>query len=215
MACYHTRSNSLPTTQNLFVSELEEHLSRLRSSESASSTSITSKIALLNDLYDSIDEFLQLPSSAQEKVGENTLLEGSIKLLDVCSTINDVMVQMKESIQRLHSIVRRRLSKDEVSMEVAEYLKSRKAAMKAVSKALKEMKKAEIGTGPKASAVSKLFKSKKQVDCFLVGIEAKDAILHAENKKTESNIVEVENGVERLFRQLIKTRATILNILNC
>ncbi|KAK5842121.1 hypothetical protein PVK06_004450 [Gossypium arboreum] len=61
-------SNSLPlpSRPNPLVSEIDEHLKRLRDSEATStSLSISHKLNGLQDLYDCVDKLLQLPFSQQ------------------------------------------------------------------------------------------------------------------------------------------------------
>ncbi|KAL8142517.1 hypothetical protein V2J09_015549 [Rumex salicifolius] len=241
---HHTRSNSLPSISNTVVSELDEQINSC-----STSTSINNKLTHLSNLYKCIDEFLQLPSSrkalsCQDECIEDSL-EGSIKLLDICTNISDVLVQMKERVQELQSILRRRCSEDEIAAEVAKYLRSRRMAIKTLSRELKNLKKVDNKyvvenndvisrlnecqmvtldvlesvlvtiVGPQRSVVSKLLKSKRvEVESFLVGFEAKHANLSS-LENMEISIGDVEQGIENLFRHLIKTRTTILNILNC
>ncbi|KAM5562709.1 hypothetical protein ABKV19_017759 [Rosa sericea] len=115
MAC-HTRSNSFPLRSHPIIQEVDEHLCRLRSSESTSTSSstISHKLSGLQDLHDCVDRLLQLPLNqqalAQEKHQKcaNELLDGSLRLLDVCSTAKDALLQTKECMQNLQSIIRRR-----------------------------------------------------------------------------------------------------------
>ncbi|KAJ4729011.1 hypothetical protein OWV82_001860 [Melia azedarach] len=139
-ASYHTRSNSFPTRSHPFTSEVDQHLSRLRSSQSAS----TSSLDELQDLYDSVDKMLQLPliQQAVAKAHENKLvdelLNGSLRILDICSISQNALVQSKESVQELQSVLRRRRGDEtELTIEIKKYLASRKATKKAIHKALK------------------------------------------------------------------------------
>ncbi|XP_039170360.1 uncharacterized protein LOC120294370 [Eucalyptus grandis] len=62
----HFRSISLPSRSHPLTTTAEEHLSRLRSSEAASSSSSASQIlGELKSLYDCIDDLLQLPLTQQ------------------------------------------------------------------------------------------------------------------------------------------------------
>ncbi|XVF54096.1 hypothetical protein PTKIN_Ptkin05aG0153400 [Pterospermum kingtungense] len=104
----------------------------------------------LQDLHDCIDNLLQLPLTneilAQEQQREyvDDLLNESVRLLDVCTTTKEVLLLAKESTLELQSILRRkRGATTELVNEVKKYLASRKAAKKAILKALKNLKNKE------------------------------------------------------------------------
>lgn len=137
---HHARSNSLPTRTHPIISEFNEQLNRLRDSEatSSSSTSISEKLNGLQDLYDCVDKLLLLPftqavAHEQQEKWVNELLDGSLRLLDVCSTSRDALLQTKEFTRDLQSILRRRQgSKMELAKEGEKYLTSRKVVKKAM-----------------------------------------------------------------------------------
>lgn len=144
-ASYHARSNSLPSRQHPLISEFEDHLCRLRSSEeaSSSSTSFACKLSGLQDLRDCVDKLLLLPLNQQALNKERNekcvdeLSDGSLRLLDVCNTAKDTLLQTKESTQQIQSIMRRRRCGDSsLSSEVKKFLNSRKAVKKTPHKAL-------------------------------------------------------------------------------
>ena len=117
---HHTRCNSfpLPSRQHPLATEVNEHLNRLRASEatSTSSSSISHKLNGFLNLYAGVDKLLQLPLSQQALTQEqhkewvDELLDGSLRLLDLCSTAKDVVLQTKESANELQSVLRRRKS---------------------------------------------------------------------------------------------------------
>ncbi|EXB95398.1 hypothetical protein L484_014371 [Morus notabilis] len=275
MASYHTRSNSLPSRQHPLIPEFEEQLCRLRSSEEASSSSVAGKLCGLQDLHDCVDKLLLRPHNQQALSRDqhekciNELLDASLKLLDLCNTAKDALLQMKESTQELQSIIRRRRGgESSLSSEFKKFLKSRKAVKKALHKAAENRrtfsllnKDEEIVSmlyevhsitltvfqlmfafisGPKSSSwslVSKLMNSTK-VSCEDVNksnefasadaslnsllmshkMKKSDSVLdeNAQNElqKLEMCIQDLEEGVESLYRRLIKTRVSLLNILN-
>ena len=147
---HHFRSNSFPTRAHPLISEFDNQLSRLRCYEATASTSssasLSQKIIGLQDLNDSVDNLLLLPFAqalAQEQNQKwfNELLDGSLRLLDVCGIARDALLQTKECTRELQSTLRRRHgSKMELAREVEKYLASRKAVKKAMQKALKGMK---------------------------------------------------------------------------
>ncbi|KAL2346114.1 hypothetical protein Fmac_000114 [Flemingia macrophylla] len=146
----HNRSNSLPTAPHPLVSQVEEHLIRLKDSEATTSMSPSSISHRLNDLQyfqDSIDKLLQLTISQQALSQECTskkidkLLEGSLRLLDICSTVKDCLLQSKDSTHELLSVFRRRRDSETVFIiEGGKYLACRKKMKKAIGKALRDLK---------------------------------------------------------------------------
>ncbi|CAL9022926.1 unnamed protein product [Prunus brigantina] len=285
----HTRSNSLPSRPHPIIEEVDELLCRLRSSEatSTSSSSICNKLSGLQDLHDSIDRFLQLPLTQQALAQEqnekwtNELLDGSLRLLDVCGTAKDVLLQTKECVQDLQSIMRRRRGGETgaLTSEVRKYLTSRKMVKKTIQKAMKNLKGTENRSTfsslnkdsetisivselrdveavtlavfesllsfiscPKSqpnsswSLVSKMMQSKQvaceeetevnefaEVDASLQSLighkTSKSHSQSADNahnqlEKLDACIQDQEDGLECLFRQMIKTRVSLLNILN-
>ncbi|PPD84563.1 hypothetical protein GOBAR_DD18491 [Gossypium barbadense] len=146
-ASYHARSNSLPSRQHPIVSQIDENLNRLRASQSASTSSLIGhNLSGLQDLHECVDVLLQFPLTqqalAQEKQREmvEELLDGSLMLLDVCTTAKDALLQTKECTQELQSILRRRRGAEGLANEFRKYLTSRKAMKKAICKALKNLK---------------------------------------------------------------------------
>ncbi|CAL9022923.1 unnamed protein product, partial [Prunus brigantina] len=168
---------------------------------------------------------------AQEENDE--LLDGSLRLLDVCSVAKDTLLQTKECTIEILSIIRRRRGgKTELASEVKKFLTIRKVMKKAVCKALGNLKGSLLSfiSGPKSqpsswSLVSKMMQSKKvaceeateinefaEVDAVLNSLighkaskrSADDA--HNQLDQLESCIQDQEQGLECLFRQMIKTR---------
>jgi hypothetical protein len=68
------------------------------------------------------------------------LLDGSLRLLDVCSAAKDALIHTKECAQELQSIMCIRARGDVgIKREVRKFLTSRKVVKKAIQKALKGM----------------------------------------------------------------------------
>ncbi|XP_044508831.1 uncharacterized protein LOC123227773 [Mangifera indica] len=171
---YYPRSNSLPSRLHLIISEAEQHLCRLRASLSTSTptSSISHQIFGLQDLHYCVDPLLQLFQTQKQSVDE--LLNGSLRLLDICSIAKDALLQTKESVQGLQSIFRRRRNDDvELASEVKKYLNSRKTVKKTIQKALKNLK----GLNRQSSSpISEEYKSKattsilKEVDLITFNV---------------------------------------------
>ncbi|KAL9391206.1 hypothetical protein Peur_015126 [Populus x canadensis] len=148
MAFYHTRSNSLPSRPHPLTSQINEHFSRLNSSQatSSSSSSICHKLCCLQDLHDCVDKLILLPltqkSLAQEQNEKwvDDVLDGSLGVLDVCSMARDALLQTKECAQELQSIMRRRGNEIGFSGEIQTYSTSRKVVKKTIHKALRDLK---------------------------------------------------------------------------
>ncbi|KAE8719156.1 putative serine/threonine-protein kinase [Hibiscus syriacus] len=146
---FHARSNSLPSRPHPLVTQIDEYLCRLKSNESASSSSppLTRNLSGLRDLYELVDDLLQLPviqQSLAQRCNDkqvNELLNESLKLLDVCGVAKDVLLQAKEDTQQLQSILRRRRGTEAgFTNETKEYFASRKKAKKLIRKSLKACK---------------------------------------------------------------------------
>ncbi|CAN0845520.1 hypothetical protein LINGRAHAP2_LOCUS4140 [Linum grandiflorum] len=256
---FHVRSNSFPSTSHPLVSEFDDQLCRLRQSQAAStsSSSICQKLNGLQDVYDCVDKLIQLPSTQQAMIHyQNELLDGSLRLLDMCNTAKDSLSQMKESVSELQSAIRRRQGgrQGDLVAETKRYLNSRKVVKKAIQKALKdnENKKSTSSNNIEAismlresesivaevlksllclicqsnskSLISKLIAAKKtqvsansnefaEVDACLKTSKSSEEI-QAQLKNLQPCIQDLEEGVESLFRCLIKTRASILNVHN-
>ncbi|CAN0845524.1 hypothetical protein LINGRAHAP2_LOCUS4141 [Linum grandiflorum] len=279
---FHARSNSFPSRPHPLVSEFDEQLCRLRQSQAAStssssSSSISQNLNGLQDVYDCVDKLIQLPSTQQAMIHDqnelldNELLDGSLRLLDLCNAAKDALSQMKESVSELQSAIRRR--QGDLVAETKRYLNSRKIVKKAIQKALKgmETKKSTSSNNENKkststvtmlkeseyivvevlesllsfisqsnskssswSLVSKLIPAKKnevaasenefaQVDACLKTSKSSEEI-QTPLKNLQPCIQDLENlqpcvqdleeGVESLFRCLIKTRASILNVHN-
>lgn len=287
----HCRSSSVPSVPHPFISQYDEHLQRLKASDATSTSSSTSsiiswKLNALHALHDYTDKILHLPTIQQALAQESCktcvdeLLEGSLRLLDICGTSKDVLLQSTESVHALQLTVRRRRwGKTAFKVEGGKYLSSRKKAKKTIQKALENFKRfkkglilttsntedeslsiisnfkeAEVVTliqlqslfsfisgsrgKPKErrfSIVSKLMQPKRvccdsdqsnmnefeNVDkalqslfhkpsCSDISVESFQK--HMEN--LELCILDLEAGIERLERQLIKTRVSLLNIYN-
>ncbi|GMN38279.1 hypothetical protein TIFTF001_007515 [Ficus carica] len=288
---YHVRSNSFPTRPHPLFQQCDEHLCRLGASDAASSSSLSDKLSGLEDLHDCVEKLFQLPLTQQafvqgrQEKWVDELVDGSLRLLDMCSAAKDAVLHTKECAREVQSIMRRRRGVEVgLASEVTKYLASRKVVKKAIRKVLENIKTAvksasspsnkdsveamalngvlrEVEalslavfesllcfiSGPKAltklsgwSLVSKLM-HKKKVGCdqeeletdvneFAKVEEALQRLMchdtskvenasHMENVQAELQSLELcvqdfEERLERLFRRLIKTRVSLLNILN-
>ncbi|KAG8474293.1 hypothetical protein CXB51_034103 [Gossypium anomalum] len=278
-----TRSNSFPRSsrQHPLATEVNEHLNRLRASKEASTSS--SSISVEADLHTAGVKQMQLEAGlqARDKVAAamlplshhalahecaDELLDGSLRLLDLCSTAKDIVLQTKASASELQSALRRRkIGEAEIVSEVRKYMSSRKVAKKTIHKALGNLKVIQrkntvspsetvsmlkeieavtcsmfedllsLISEPKPGSwlpVSKLLHQRRiacedagrnvnefeKVDVALksFGITKSEIInLEMQNqlKDLELFIQDLEDGLECLFRCMIKARVSLLNIL--
>ncbi|CAK9316052.1 unnamed protein product [Citrullus colocynthis] len=282
---HHIRSNSLPSKPHPFIEQVDEHLCRLKEASEATSSSsfeLCHKLNGLQDLHDCIDRLLLLPLTQHILVDEsdkkwfNDLLEGSVRLLDLCDIAKDALLQTKECVHELESILRRgRGGKMFIESELRKCFSSRKLIKKTIYKALKTVETKSCETNQATPAIVSLLKQVEAVSYNIVesllsfeagpkfpsnssrwSLVAKlvqpkrvaceveetsknevalvDAALHSitsqKTKKSDflvqddnlqsslkifsSNIQEVEGDLEALYRRLIKSRVSLLNILN-
>ncbi|KAL9333122.1 hypothetical protein Peur_073261 [Populus x canadensis] len=233
---FHARSNSLPSRPHPIISEFDENICRVRDSQatskSSSSSSIGHKLSSLQDLYDSVDKFLQLPLTQQGLAQQRNqkcvdeLLEGSLRLLDtrqggVDSEIRKyiasrkvVKKSIKKALRNLKGMENRRTFSNEeypeiimlrevesISLAVFESLLSFISEPKI---ACEEEETNEIGFAMADSALQSLISCKT------------DKMMDVQKKlnNLELCIEDLEDGIDGIFRRMIKTRASFLNIFS-
>ncbi|KAF5204260.1 hypothetical protein FRX31_006154 [Thalictrum thalictroides] len=287
---YHLRCTSLPSASHPLATMIEENLNILRcwcwvdSTSSTNTEKLHIGIRHLTSLYDSVDDLLHLPHIQQVLVhhrDENfvdKVLDGSLRLLDVSSTIRDVLLRMKEHVQQTRSVLRRRRGEFKLRNEIDGYMHARRKINKVIHKCLRNLRKMvskhslfsqndqdlvtvvhvlkEVETltlsvcesllrflsGSRTSLkpsgwslVSNLMHKKRikceeqHLDSNEVEMLQKTMLVLSSHKchevKTlqkaqvqlevlETSIRSLEDGLECVFRRLIKTRVSVLNILN-
>ncbi|XP_015968498.1 uncharacterized protein LOC107492045 [Arachis duranensis] len=150
----HARSNSLPSKPHPIILQCDEYLAILggggASSDSTTTSSaslLTQKLSILLDLHNCVQNLVQLPLTQEALVHQrrekwvDELLEGSLMLLDACTTTKDALLHTKECSRELQSIIRRRRQGQvELTIEVKKFLTSRKVVRKSIFKALENLK---------------------------------------------------------------------------
>ncbi|PIA46808.1 hypothetical protein AQUCO_01500389v1 [Aquilegia coerulea] len=180
-ASYHVRSISLPSRSHPLTLTVEEQLNRIRSSEATSSASTCNNFSDLNNLYESVHDLLQLSmtqnslSNKRSNKRVNEVLDGSLGLLDICSSTRDVFMQIEECVQDLQSTLRRK-KEHGVANEVNLYMIARKKLNRLIQKCLSEVKRAE-------------------------------------NKNTNSSIIEKDQGLVANISVLREVESTTLSML--
>ncbi|KAG8377780.1 hypothetical protein BUALT_Bualt08G0069000 [Buddleja alternifolia] len=246
MANFHSRSNSFPSQSHPIVNDVEDHLRRLRASESTSTsaTSICANLASLRNLHECINNMTQMPSIQQSLSNEqsqnwiNELLEGSLRLVDLCDFSRDVACLTKDSVQDLESSMRRNRCETATSDDIKAHMASGKKINKMVNKYIKNLKsfnqnstelpQTEFGTTLQEterlafsvlkSALTLMSGEKeksKQRSWSMLSKFTQTNRVHSElNDLCSFDIQDVEEGLESLFRSLIKTRVSLLNVIS-
>ncbi|OVA15634.1 Protein of unknown function DUF241 [Macleaya cordata] len=157
----HTRSVSLPSRSNPLTIRVEEQLHTLRSSAEATTSSTSPSFIFhclcgLKDLFERVDDLLRLPlvqttlaNERSDKKCVNEVLNGSLRMLDVCGTTTDVLSQMKQCVQDLQSSLRRRRrvgNEFGLANEFGSYMFSRKKLNKVIRKCLEDLKRMNNNT---------------------------------------------------------------------
>ncbi|KAK9677489.1 hypothetical protein RND81_11G146500 [Saponaria officinalis] len=265
---YHARSISLPSRQHPVAEQLDEQLSRLKSSQSvstSSSLSISHRLSDIKELYSCVDRLLQLPLNQQTDLSIDEVLDGSVRLLDSCSASRDALQLSRERLQDVQSCLRRRCSGEQsITNEAVSYLNTRRTVKKTVKKCMKslkpqtEVKKDDAHAALKDvqavtaetltsmlsyiagsnksgwSTVAKLINKNANKEMKSdSGFDVVDAALNlficqkkngantsqiedlrSQMSKLETEIQDLDEQLEGLFRNLVKTRATLLNIIS-
>ncbi|KAF2295284.1 hypothetical protein GH714_032458 [Hevea brasiliensis] len=250
MAACHFRSISLPARSHPLTVTTEEELYKLKASESSS---IGHKLSGLKNLFESVNDLLQLrlahqtlSHDRQSQCAENAL-NGSLELLDLCESTRDFFSRMKECVQELELSLRRAKGRDcHLTVEVDAYMVSRKKLNKAICKCLRNLKKRErnyttavLDAKGKINALwvvrhlkiianqARLMRSRngvneaEKIDAELITLKSSKDICLSQLQNLlkgleafESSIQEAEEELECIYRQLVKTRVSLLNILN-
>ncbi|XP_058772684.1 uncharacterized protein LOC131646733 [Vicia villosa] len=284
---YHVRSNSFPSQSHPSSTRIQQEINNIKTWEATStstSDSVTTGLYMLQDLYISLEDLLNMSSTQNiisHRQGEKCveeLLDGSVKILDVCGIARDTVLQIKENVQSLHSSLRRRKGDSSIETGVAEYKFFTKKMKKNVTKLITSLKHMEckfgassllnqdqdfafvvrvlrevivinisifqsilsflVGSASKSKAnkwfkVAKLM-HKKEVSCEenlenfneLQCVEAslrtllregsdvaKMQTTHERLEDLENAVERIENGLESVFRRLVKARVSLLNIM--
>ncbi|KAL0438309.1 UNVERIFIED_CONTAM: hypothetical protein Slati_2313900 [Sesamum latifolium] len=200
MANLHVRSNSLPSKSHPIVSDVEDQLCRLRSSEgtSTSATSVISNLATLRDLHEGINNLIQMPSTQQAISHENS-----------------------EKWTILHQAKQRETA---TADDINAYMTSRKQINKMVKKFIKNFKNLDKNCTAllhEESDVRAVTGMLKETEAFgfsvlnsQVGKDMNTIDVLKQLKASEMAIQELEEELEAFFRSLLKTRVSLLNALN-
>ncbi|XP_057758429.1 uncharacterized protein LOC130979090 [Arachis stenosperma] len=150
----HVRSNSLPNGSHPCSSRVRDQLKNLKAFEATStSESIVTSLSFLEDLYSSLDDLLNVASTQKiisQQQGDKCIeeiLDGSMKVLDICGITRDTVMQIKENVQFLHSALRRRKGDSTIETSIAEYNSFSKKMKKNVNKVITSLKQLQSKFG--------------------------------------------------------------------
>ena len=284
----HIRSISLPSRSHPITLKIQQELNKLRTLEASSTSTletISNGLSGLQELYKCLDELLGLPSTQQvlshhqHEKWVNELLDGPVRLLDVCGSLRDVILQFKENVGDLQSALRRRKGDLCIESSIKNYICSRKKMNKGAKKLLAAIRKMDSKAGastlldqdqqlstvigvlrevnsmtipilesllmflstpflkskPSGWSLISKYMHKEAVSCeekhdTVKELENIDFVLstlsngRADLEKMniaqkglgvlEAGSISLDNGLECMFRNLIKTRASLLNIIS-
>ncbi|XP_009776140.1 uncharacterized protein LOC107813866 [Nicotiana tabacum] len=158
----HIRSISLPARSHPTTKRVEDAVNNLKTLKiSTASTAETMHVGLLGleELYKCMNDLLNLPQTLQAlsqyqqgKLVED-LLDKSVRLLDLCGTIMELVLQYKENVRNLQSSLRRRKTDSITETSMAKFTTFNKKIKKEAKRlvlVLKQMdQEAEGGFVPK------------------------------------------------------------------
>lgn len=251
---FHTiRSISFPTRSHHSIVQVDEELKNLKTWETSMSSVPDAEtfcigLTCLERLYTCLDNLLnshttqQALSHYQHQKLVDELLVRSMKLLDICGAVKDVVSQVKEHVRDIQSAQRRR--KEDIKIDASVLRTMKKNSKKAVTE-LKQINHVYcsklLNLDKHVSSVIMVVRDVSEVSVFvfeilLVFMSVFISKLQPTSKRSvigklipkgrsgskhdykiyvealDFHVEGIENGLATVFRRLISTRASLLNI---
>ncbi|KQJ89358.1 uncharacterized protein LOC100845540 [Brachypodium distachyon] len=240
MSC-HQRSASLPSSPDSTESKVEVEMQALKGCISSPLVTIDTMrdgLRRLGDIYGCIEEVMSLPSNQvglslpwQRKMVEEEL-DRSLVLVDLCNAMQDYLAELKMSLQELQLALKRG-QEAAVQFKIESFVRLAKKAQKPFKKITARKTTAEgcrmvrLLAEAREMAVSLLESASrlllKQIEVtnrsgwFLVSqrLQKRRVVCEEARLQTlERSVADIESGIESLFRRLIQSRVSLLNILS-
>ncbi|CAN6984640.1 unnamed protein product [Brassica rapa subsp. trilocularis] len=149
------RSISLPSRSHPSTAGIEEALNKVKAinTTAGSSESILTALAGLEELYNCTEEFLKMGSTQRVMSSDGSefmeeMLDGSLRLMDICNISRDLMVETHEQVRGVQSCVRRKKiaggGANQLDVAVAGYVRFRKNMRKEAKRLLGSLKKIDV-----------------------------------------------------------------------
>ncbi|EOY15209.1 Uncharacterized protein TCM_034354 [Theobroma cacao] len=208
---FHARSNSLPSKSQPLVADVEDQLRRFRASEAtfSSPSVLCQNLSALKDLYECADNLLQLQLAQKAFSNElhdkcvEDMLDGSLRVLDICSLSKDALSQIKGCLQDLESSFRRRTGcESSLANEIRKYFISRKQVSKIVCKCFGNMKRMQ----KRNAAIPENDHDFVAVVSVLKEVEAVSKLI--QSKRLSCEIEDKEDKINHTLEALIKNKSS-------